>query len=812
MSGTAQSLWRPSPPQLEAPLQEDSPMEDMDESPSLRLPQGSNILHSLIFRPPSPMLPDTSPLHPRLLSPLILPSRIPSPSPSPLTLVDSRSSSLSPKRTSGVAGFTDSPRRSKRKKLSVEAVDDDDDQGDTDYNEADSGNTRSAVARLRGGATKDCPRGANRKRVSRRTHRIVTAATVAGMRAQLESQPSTRVRGKGKGRGGKLKHKERVWMVSGQPQATREGALRIVGLGMVPLSVSLQRKLTDFLLSAHLLSPQPNSTPVQSLSSTIASPSSGFVAAMSRRQTRGGPSPTYFQLASEVKNKTIDSAKIGSWYSAGTRLAYLAAASSMYIVPLIAACGWRSKICKDDWVDLVEELGFLLCSPHPQDYPHVLSKDCGDIVRTLIVPQMVWLKQVTTELDSVFILNFPTNSEDVCETIRFSEVQKMAAKLRSFNFNYFALPPLNACWAALENPLLAPTLPLLVDSLDLTEDCVAEQIVLKTNLNLKATPCPVTPENSESWTANERAKLRKAHVVNSLEDLEEHLEDMYDDKGQRKDDSYLMIAPEIAEGRVLTIRDNNDGLVAMVITNISETLPHLEETATTMMSAILEGEVYEVDSSLGDHQYCATHKTIWSRYMEQGDGAPEDVHPNFVQKEGVQKTNYSQRAPLPSQEMKEEPEETEQLSEFIQLVTLIIELHLKKHLKKEYDHIRVFTTRLPLNERSRAHPFGGFVINIAVSTRGHRDAGDKIFCVVIPFGKWEGGELGLYETGFGFRLRPWDAIIFPSGDITHFNQHFKGIRFSLILHSDKHGDQWIRFHNGWSPRDCEADVAESIAV
>ncbi|KAJ7829621.1 hypothetical protein B0H13DRAFT_1655569, partial [Mycena leptocephala] len=142
-----------------------------------------------------------------------------------------------------------------------------------------------------------------------------------------------------------------------------------------------------------------------------------------------------------------------------------------------------------------------------------------------------------------------------------------------------------------------------------------------------------------------------------------------------------------------------------------------------------------------------------------GINAPKDCHPNTTKRDDVSRVNHKQRAPLPSKEMKDEPEETELLSEFIKLITIIIEKHLKKLLPEEYDQIQVYASQLPLNQRSHAHPFGGFVLNIAVSTKCHRDEGDKIFCVVIPFGEWTGGELGFVEPGLLFRLRAWDAII-----------------------------------------------------
>jgi hypothetical protein len=124
-------------------------------------------------------------------------------------------------------------------------------------------------------------------------------------------------------------------------------------------------------------------------------------------------------------------------------------------------------------------------------------------------------------------------------------------------------------------------------------------------------------------------------------------------------------------------------------------------------------------------------------------------------------------------------------------------------MPEEHAEIKIYVSKLPLNERSLAYPFGGFVINVSVSTRAHRDRFDKLFCVVIPFGKWTGGELCLYEPGFVFRLQPWDILIFPSCDVTHFNLHFEGTRLSLVLHSDKYGDQWVRDGNGWLPNDDE---------
>ncbi|KAJ7817089.1 hypothetical protein B0H14DRAFT_2374187 [Mycena olivaceomarginata] len=250
----------------------------------------------------------------------------------------------------------------------------------------------------------------------------------------------------------------------------------------------------------------------------------------------------------------------------------------------------------------------------------------------------------------------------------------------------------------------------------------------------------------------------------------------------------------------MTIRGAGGKLIASVITNIGETLPHLPKIATTVFSAIYPGEIYPVDTTTPHEKfsYCAVHKGIWNRYSEQGTDAPEGVHPFQLIREDVSRANVTQRAPLPSREMKDEPEESALTAEFIQLLVSIVEIHMRKRMPEEYTHVRVWATRLPLNQRSDAFPFGGYVINFAACTEGHRDEFDDEYCVVLVDGEWEGGELGFFEPGFLFRLRRWNAIIFRSCEVTHFNMHMNGVRISIVLHSDKEGKKWVADKNKYS--------------
>lgn len=104
-----------------------------------------------------------------------------------------------------------------------------------------------------------------------------------------------------------------------------------------------------------------------------------------RRKTKPVPPgqrrPTNASLAKEVEHPSVDSKKVASWYSAGTRLIYLAAAckfilpfshvrisqsilASMYIVPMIAVAGLKRLIYKTDNILTIELLSYLLCNPH----------------------------------------------------------------------------------------------------------------------------------------------------------------------------------------------------------------------------------------------------------------------------------------------------------------------------------------------------------------------------------------------------------------------------------------------------------------
>ncbi|KAJ7083293.1 hypothetical protein B0H15DRAFT_802778 [Mycena belliarum] len=413
-----------------------------------------------------------------------------------------------------------------------------------------------------------CPRGGDALRITRAAARNGIASSVGAMRNQLlaelagEASNSKTKNGKG-GKKGK-QAKSVVWTTDGEPPvATREPALRIVQLSLVAISLELQNNLADLINSIQKSSLAYDAPATPSRPSSEISP---FVMAMTRcasleknqvmndfdlmmayirasfyieqrlKVPKGTRVPSYESLAKEVGLPTVTAGCLQNWYKAGTRLIYLAASSSMYIIPLIAAAGLKRILCKEDSIE------------------------------TLIIPQMVFIHQVTTQLKDVFSLDFPPHESGSIEVIPFQELDRMSERLRRFDFNYFQLPPLAQCWDALKNPIHSPVLPLTLDNMNITEECVLEEITIKTELDLKETPCPVNPENSDSWTKSERTKAAAAPMAESIDDLRNKLDDLHRG-GERNSDEYVGIPTEICAG--------NDELLAMVITNIAELLPHL---------------------------------------------------------------------------------------------------------------------------------------------------------------------------------------------------------------------------------------------
>jgi hypothetical protein len=125
-------------------------------------------------------------------------------------------------------------------------------------------------------------------------------------------------------------------------------------------------------------------------------------------------------------------------------------------------------------------------------------------------------------------------------------------------------------------------------------------------------------------------------------------------------------------------------------------------------------------------------------------------------------------------------------------------LQIQRYLPEEYIVLLKYINELPAGVWSPCHPFAGFVINFGVATDAHIDKEDLYVCVVITFGDFRGGQLGLYEAKILLEMEGFHICFFPSDRFTHFNFPFQGQRGSISLSTEKASKHWVQFRNHWS--------------
>ncbi|SJL12078.1 uncharacterized protein ARMOST_15499 [Armillaria ostoyae] len=498
---------------------------------------------------------------------------------------------------------------------------------------------------------------------------------------------------------------------------------------------------------------------------------------------KGKKGPSVEQCAREAGTTTSN---FQTWRSQGTRLLYLASAASPFLLLLFAATQMRVDICRSKSSSMEDISGFawaLRCSEPKHPY-HKLVQD-------LILPQLQCLLDLAPNAPW-FKLTFWDDVNHCWSRRHFSDVVSIRDILDKAEVNFFYLPPPSEIWTCLTPaPMPDPD----------SSYKMAPVHTIKTGFRVPTNRCPFNTEEALEWTAVKRETALKAVPVSSLSELEEKLDGFYDSKGKKNDpDSYILIDTGICEGQTLFIQDADSQLVAIMIPNMADCIPHVQHSIVPQLQTTWPGEFVRNHSDRPNYSYFCWHGSYYNRYAERGYDAPESASPYFTLKEGQTTVHIQRRAPGHSKEFLQDIGEADLLAKLFQDVMSFV--NVRALLPGIYKELTVFVDHLPLNDHSPAYPFSGFVINVGVATDGHRDGFDKLACVVIPFGKWTGGELCLYEAGFVWRLKPWDILIFPSGRITHFNLHFTGLRGSLVMHSDKGGDAWAQGeelgYNGWS--------------
>lgn len=237
------------------------------------------------------------------------------------------------------------------------------------------------------------------------------------------------------------------------------------------------------------------------------------------------------------------------------------AAGTPYILPMVAALRLRQDITRlsgngttaEDLDSLAFHLRYAKCQ-----YAFLISyfmilicvsvqgeeSSIGTLIQKAVIPQTYWVKSLVlqTRGHAAFQLVFHGLGEGGADrVVAFDDILQLDLLLDAFKAKYvFFLAPISvtftvclySTWTLPQRSelwnIMRPDHPYVHEVISLYSYCltpltVAETIELTTPLDLQPTPCPVNPENSESWTALQRETAKAAVQPSTIQELEEQV-------------------------------------------------------------------------------------------------------------------------------------------------------------------------------------------------------------------------------------------------------------------------------------------------
>ncbi|KAJ7670441.1 hypothetical protein B0H17DRAFT_948758, partial [Mycena rosella] len=188
-----------------------------------------------------------------------------------------------------------------------------------------------------------------------------------------------------------------------------------------------------------------------------------------------------------------------------------------------------------------------------------------------------------------------------------------------------------------------------------------------------------------------------------------------------------------------------------------------------------------------------------------GTSAPLDkAHPHHIARDGEDHVNHGQRILWVSRDITKDTEAYVALEAALTSICEYLADRLQLYRPKLCEQLECYIDVLPRNAACPWAPFGGIVVNFNACSDAHRDGLDLLKrCFIIPVMRnCEGGGVVLYEARLVLDMHSGHGLLFPSGWFTHFNLHYRGVRASLVFHTDGQSKKWIpgkggQGGNGW---------------
>ncbi|THU91033.1 hypothetical protein K435DRAFT_675017, partial [Dendrothele bispora CBS 962.96] len=159
-------------------------------------------------------------------------------------------------------------------------------------------------------------------------------------------------------------------------------------------------------------------------------------------------------------------------------------------------------------------------------------------------------------------------------------------------------------------------------------------------------------------------------------------------------------------------------------------------------------------------------------------------------------TNHSQFLTRESNDMRNNPEDYHRVCDALEDVLRWVVEKVRRH-PDLFARVEAEIDIFPLQDSNPVHPFSSFVLNINVMTEVHRDKGDKNGCIVLVLGQHQGGDICFQEAKLVVETAHGDMVTFCSDEVTHFLLPYKGVRASVVIHSDKISSEYQKNGCGW---------------
>ncbi|KAG2083089.1 uncharacterized protein F5147DRAFT_660271 [Suillus discolor] len=522
------------------------------------------------------------------------------------------------------------------------------------------------------------------------------------------------------------------------------------------------------------------------------------------------------------------------WNAIGCKFISLAAGGSIYILVLIAGLDMRWKIATLGGC-IPWEVGKMLRQPEMCKTPTLILQR--------IIPAIAWIRShLPLSLEKVFCPSLLA-SVGLNETLDCTNLSVTDKVFDAFKQNNYILPPRHFdSWMDCTTAVVEAMIVIrgnghismdhrvnpgysyyTIRTVDQAICRIPKVSVIQTTFDHehpdnRKFPAETDQNENIFWTEQERVRAEAGVVIQDLDDLRNKLDQRYANGSSEDTDTYLRIPMDAFQG-ALDLRNADDSLMAFVCPTLPESI---RSNLLSSFLACFDGnevlcvrklkddfhadDCQDQDTQIEHHDsvtlekvaekvlkssFHCLHFSIWNRYATKGDQAPTDIHPHYMSREDVSRTNHSQTLPYQSRDILEHQQLYNNiLLAFGELFEWIDDV-IKECLPTEYEVLVELAQDLPGGEVSPVTPFLSLVVNLNVSTLGHHDRFDKDFCLVLPLGNFKGGALVMFEQCLVLELCSDDFAIFRSGETTHFN----------LPYEDKSFDVWKDTCNGWAPND-----------